>query len=122
MKNLTIIIIFLILSLNLYSQISEEEPLNPEYIEYLLLKSEGKWQETTKEGYKLGYIPPAHKPLTGLVKKKKGDKLLWDPPASYDLRTLSLLTSVKKPRKLWFLLVFYNKFSNRIQLAETRFK
>lgn len=95
MKNLTIIIIFLILSLNLYSQISEEEPLNPEYIEYLLLKSEGKWQETTKEGYKLGYIPPAHKPLTGLVKKKKGDKLLWDPPASYDLRTLSLLTSVK---------------------------
>ena len=27
--------------------------------------------ETTKEGYKLGYIPPAHKPLTGIVKRKK---------------------------------------------------
>ncbi|HPO61924.1 MAG TPA: C1 family peptidase [Candidatus Kapabacteria bacterium] len=95
MKYLTIIMVYLILCHNLYSQGTQDEPLNQEYIDYLLLKSEGKWQETTRDGHRLGYIPPAHKPRTSLIQRKKGDKLLWDPPPSYDLRTLDLLTSVK---------------------------
>lgn len=97
MKYIILLVALIILPSTGYSQTLQEAPLNPEFIEYLLLKSEGNWVESTKEGNKLGHIPQAHKAKTSLPqsKKEKADKLLWTPPSSYDLRTQSLLSPVK---------------------------
>ncbi|HPB33052.1 MAG TPA: C1 family peptidase, partial [Candidatus Sumerlaeota bacterium] len=70
-------------------------PLNPDFIQYVKEREEGKIITRTRDGYPLMDIPPTLDMNRGVGQWVFPGKSEADLPASYDLRTLSRLTSVK---------------------------
>ncbi len=67
-------------------------PLNPEFLKYLQAKAAGKAVYMTPDGHGLGYVPSPHQ-ASSVRPERRGVYAV--PPASYDLRTLGRVTSVK---------------------------
>jgi C1A family cysteine protease/PKD repeat protein len=96
MRKIAIILAGLIFFLPITAQIRPKQaPLNPEFVRYIEAKKNGTLKAETSGGYQLNYIPSPlylnfnqHRELKTL---KSSDEL----PASYDLRTLGLVTPVK---------------------------
>ncbi len=78
-----------------YSQQITEDPLNPDFVNYLSQKDEGTLITTTQDGYGLGLIPSPVKhnfdAFYATHKKIRGAKF----SALYDMRTAGYVTSVK---------------------------
>jgi len=70
-------------------------PLNPDFIQYVKEREEGKLITRTRDGYPLTDIPPTLDMNRGVGQWVFPGKSEADLPASYDLRTLNRLTSVK---------------------------
>jgi len=67
-------------------------PLNPDFLKYLQAKAAGKAVYMTPDGHGLGYVPSLHQ-ASSVRPERRGVYAV--PPASYDLRTLGRVTSVK---------------------------
>ena len=67
-------------------------PVNPEFLKYLEIKASGKMGQVTADGHYLGHVPSPHA-ASSIRPERRGLGQL--PPASYDLRTLNRVTSVK---------------------------
>ncbi|MBP7496032.1 MAG: hypothetical protein KA792_00005 [Bacteroidales bacterium] len=95
MQRLLYILFFILFAIKAYSQGEGVlSPLNPDFLKYRVAIEADKFINSSKDGFPLGYIPSPAKPdFTNYFKKKKKSKN--DFPATYDLRTLGLLTSVK---------------------------
>ncbi|NTV47016.1 MAG: peptidase C1, partial [Chlorobiales bacterium] len=59
------------------------------------LKTKKNQPSVTSSGHALGYIPPPVQLQTQVADKKKADVKPMGLPSSYDLRTLSTVSSVK---------------------------
>lgn len=96
-KLIITVIIIIIHKFIIYAEIPEpQEPtINQQFIEYL---NANKTQikpdfEGVVKNY--GYIPIPYPKNTGISNSFKDDKILSDPPASYDLRNQNYMTSIK---------------------------
>ncbi|MDQ1265014.1 MAG: type sorting protein [Bacteroidota bacterium] len=96
MKTLAIYLLALtFIGIASYSQPSKA-PVSSEFMEYQARLGAGAVQNVTSDGHSLGYIPRPNPPVFQNPKKMlKSDKLMTEPPSSYDLRTLGYVTSVK---------------------------
>ncbi len=70
-------------------------PINPEYAKYLDKLNSGQIVNQTKDGHRFGYVPSPVKPNFDNYYKLNKSLLKRAFPASYDLRTLGFVTSVK---------------------------
>lgn len=99
MQKVTTIIMsfFIAAAIALYAQVPQEQPINPEFLQYMMMKDKGV-QEMTQEGYVLGFVPSPYprKTTMPLEKIKKADKI--QAPPQYDLRNVggvSYVSSIK---------------------------
>lgn len=70
-------------------------PVNPAYTDYLSKKTAGTLVQFTDDGFSLGEIPEVTLPQFSSYKPISVNNSTKSFPALYDLRTLSLVTSVK---------------------------
>lgn len=96
MRKITFILSGLMFFLPLTAQKRPQHaPLNPEFVRYIEAKKNGTLKTEISGGYKLGYIPSPLYLKFGIHQEKMTLKSSYELPASYDLRTLGLVTPVK---------------------------
>ncbi len=99
-----------------------QAPLNPEFVEYTTALREGRAvQMTTGDGHALGLLP-APRTLSHLTAQPVDRSVLGALPASYDLRTLGKVTSVKNQGSCGSCWTFgtFGALESELLTAETR--
>ncbi len=96
-RNIIIVFILTLLILNNTTAqiISKTAPVNPDFLEYLDLKKQGKLKMYTEDGYRLDLIPSPIKPHFKTVHSFSKLKRLKDFQEKFDLRDSSWVTSAK---------------------------
>lgn len=98
MNNHKSIIIFCVFFASIfcsYAQLSKDERVNPDYIKYLEEKQKKIISPSESGNIPNGIVPTPFIPNVNRIAKQKKDRKLDAPPASYDLRNESRVSSVK---------------------------